>query len=105
MSLRLVPKLLLPGRQQPVRSDYSSGNSKRHWPPTKHCPRNDDTLAADAVVDARQDNDNDVNIEDWRADAAQVSVGFGWSTQTTWGVGRLHHGQTHQKPWSNAPQR
>ena len=43
---------------------YSSGNSKRHWPPTKHCPRNDDTLAADAVVDARQDNDNDVNIED-----------------------------------------
>ena len=64
MSLRLVPKLLLPGMQQPVRSDYSNGNSKRHWPPTKQRPRNDDTLAADAVVGAKQDNDNDVSTED-----------------------------------------
>ena len=64
MSLRLVPKLQLPGRQQPVRLDYSIGKSKRHWPPTKHHPRNDNTLAADAVVDAMQDNDNDVNTED-----------------------------------------
>jgi hypothetical protein len=50
--------------QYPVRSDDSNGSSKRHWPPTKQRPRNDDTLAADAVVDVRQDNDHDVSIED-----------------------------------------
>lgn len=36
----------------------------QYWPPVKHCPRNKGSLAAGAIEDAWQDNDNDVSIED-----------------------------------------
>ena len=64
MPLRLVLALWLPGRQHPVRSDDNIGSTMQYWPPAKHCPRNKGSLAADAIEDAWQDNDNDVSIED-----------------------------------------
>ena len=64
MSLKLVLALWLPGRKHPVRSDDNSGSSMQHWPLAKHGPRNKGSLAAGAIEDAWQDNDNDVSIED-----------------------------------------
>ena len=63
VSPRLTPKQQIPCMQHRTLK-LQQRESERRRPQSKHRPRNEGNLAADAIEDTTQDNDNDVSIED-----------------------------------------